>query len=124
MINQIKLFIIGFIFMVVLDAIWLKFFMGKIFKEELGNITKSVNIYAALLVWTIMIIGILIFVLPKDNPLLYGAIFGFILYSVYDLTNFATLQNWTLKLLFIDILWGTLLCSLTSYLMTWVSKFL
>jgi uncharacterized membrane protein len=124
MINQIKLFLIGLILIIILDAIWLKLVMGNIFTKEIGNISKPLNIYVALLVWSVMVIGILIFVLPQSNPLIYGALFGFILYAVYDLTNFATLQAWTIKFLIIDIVWGTFLCGVTSYLLSLASKFI
>jgi uncharacterized membrane protein len=122
MLSQIKLFIIGLIFIIIVDGIWLKLVMGKIFQSEVGNIAKNVNIYAAILAWTLMIIGIIVFVLPKNNPLAYGALFGLVLYGVYDLSNFATLQSWTLKLLIIDVAWGVVLCSITSYAMQWISK--
>jgi uncharacterized membrane protein len=122
MLSQIKLFIAGLIFIIIVDGIWLKLVMGKIFQSEVGNITKNVNIYAAILAWTLMIIGIIVFVLPKNHPLAYGALFGLVLYGVYDLTNFATLQSWTIKLLIIDVAWGVVLCSITSYAMQWISK--
>ncbi|MCI0353610.1 MAG: DUF2177 family protein, partial [Acidobacteria bacterium] len=38
-----------------------------------------------------------------------GALFGFILYAGYDLTNYATLKGWSLKAALIDIVWGTVL---------------
>jgi uncharacterized membrane protein len=37
-----------------------------------------------------------------------GAAVGFFMYAFYDLTNFATLTNWTVEMMTIDTLWGTL----------------
>jgi hypothetical protein len=37
----------------------------------------------------------------------YGALFGFCVYSVYDLTNFSTLAQYPLALALVDTAWGT-----------------
>ena len=61
-------------------------------------------------------IGLVIFgVLPalKSDSLaqaaLGGALLGFFSYITYDLTNQATLRNWTAQLTLVDAGWGTLL---------------
>ncbi len=36
----------------------------------------------------------------------WGALFGFMTYMTYDLTNMATLRDWPLGLSFIDTAWG------------------
>jgi uncharacterized membrane protein len=41
--------------------------------------------------------------------LLYGALFGFFTYATYDLTNLATLKDWPLDMVIVDIIWGTVL---------------
>jgi uncharacterized membrane protein len=38
----------------------------------------------------------------------WGALFGFMTYMTYDLTNLATLRDWPLALSFIDTAWGCL----------------
>ena len=43
------------------------------------------------------------------TALLYGALFGFFTYATYDLTNQATLRNWTSSLTLVDVAWGTVL---------------
>ena len=45
-----------------------------------------------------------------------GALFGLITYATYDLTNLATLENWSLKITIIDLIWGTILGSSVSTL--------
>jgi uncharacterized membrane protein len=37
---------------------------------------------------------------------LYAALFGALAYATYDLTNFATVRNWTLQIALADIAWG------------------
>ena len=46
--------------------------------------------------------------------LIYGALFGIFTYATYDLTNFATLKNWSLKVTIIDISYGAILCALSA----------
>jgi uncharacterized membrane protein len=40
---------------------------------------------------------------------LNGALFGFFAYATYDLTNQATVRNWTTTLSLADMAWGTVL---------------
>jgi uncharacterized membrane protein len=39
---------------------------------------------------------------------LTGALFGLFAYATYDLTNFATLKVWSLRVTVLDIGWGAL----------------
>ena len=51
----------------------------------------------------------------------YGALFGFFTYATYDLSNYATLRNWTVQVTAIDMAWGTVLgaiAALVAYLVT------
>lgn len=43
-----------------------------------------------------------------------GAITGALLYGFYDLTNYATLDGWTLGMTITDTLWGATVCSLSA----------
>lgn len=47
---------------------------------------------------------------------LSGALFGLFAYGTYDLTNYATLWNWGLKLTLIDMAWGTFVTGPTAVL--------
>jgi uncharacterized membrane protein len=45
-----------------------------------------------------------------------GALMGFFAYATYDLTNQATLRNWTTPLTLADLAWGTALSALAAAL--------
>ena len=45
---------------------------------------------------------------------LNGALFGFFTYATYDLTNQATLRNWTTQLTLIDASWGVALGAIAA----------
>ena len=46
--------------------------------------------------------------------MLWGLLFGAIAYATYDLTNYATLRNWTLQLTLVDIVYGALASAIAA----------
>jgi uncharacterized membrane protein len=65
---------------------------------------------AAFVVYVLLGTGIALFVLPRAStvPLAagYGALFGLVVYGVYDFTNYSTLRQWPLVLALADVAWG------------------
>lgn len=104
------------------DMVWLGIIAKGLYQKYLGDfLSKDINWAAAITFYLIFIVGILIFaVFPaveKESLLkamILGALFGFFTYATYDLTNLATLKNWPLNIVFIDILWGSFLCAIVS----------
>ena len=114
------------------DMAWLGTMAPRFYRPTLGDIAISgVNLPPAMVFYAAYPVGLLIF---ATNPALksgsittavvYGALFGFFTYATYDLTNYATLRNWTLQLTLVDVAWGTILAAITSVVIFWiVSKF-
>jgi uncharacterized membrane protein len=48
------------------------------------------------------------------NAVLFGAFFGLVTYSTYDLTNLATLKDWPLIVTVVDLVWGMVLSASVS----------
>jgi uncharacterized membrane protein len=82
--------------------------------------TTYMRIASAILAYTCMAIGWLYFVAPvvqanlaqkRLGIFLSGAVpgflFGFVLYGVFNFTNYAMFQQWTPAILTRDMLWGT-----------------
>ncbi|QQR55352.1 DUF2177 family protein [Candidatus Peregrinibacteria bacterium] len=116
----------GFLSFIALDFVWLRLLMYKMYKNEIGSLMKpEVNYAAAALVYLAAILGIYFFVLPKVSSLsqaaLWGALFGGLVYAIYDFTNLAILKNWTLKISLYDAAWGAMVCAAVSTVMFWVS---
>jgi uncharacterized membrane protein len=116
---MIKNFLITLGIFLAIDFIWLGLVAKNFYDQALGPFSRGLNLPAAFLTYFLIVFGIVFFVLPKsagkiDQALKSGAIFGLIIYGVYDLTNLATLANWSLKMTIIDILWGIFVCSLVS----------
>jgi uncharacterized membrane protein len=99
---------------------------SKIAKKEKGSLKP--RLIPAILVYLIIALGINLFVIPFSktilDSLIYGALFGFILYGVYDLTNLSILKNYSTKLTIVDILWGTFLLGTVSFLIKLISTIL
>ena len=91
---------------VLCDMAWLGTMASRFYRPTLGDIMLTdVNLPAGVAFYLIYPIGLVIFaILPalKSGSLahatLYGALFGFFTYLTYDLTNQATLRNWTTQL--------------------------
>lgn len=129
----LKLYLLTVPVFFVIDLLWLGIIARNIYQKNLGHLlSPEVNWPAAFLFYLLYIGGIILFAVRPaliDQSLftaaLWGALFGFFTYMTYDLTNLATLRNWPLKIVLIDILWGTVLCTLvasTSYkIARWLS---
>ncbi len=102
----------------ILDAIWLGFVMNAFYRSQLAPIVRlsagggiAPNWPAAFLVYVVLGIGIASFVIPNATSVAaaagYGALFGFCVYGVYDLTNFSTLAQYPLSIAIVDTAWGT-----------------
>lgn len=106
-----------------IDFLWLKIIAKNFYDKNLGGFERTVNWPAIVFVYLLIPLGIVLFVLPKTDGKtklapLWGAIYGLIVYGVYDLTNLATLKNWSLTMVFTDMLWGMFICGFTSYIVT------
>ncbi len=104
------------------DMVWLGFIAKGFYRKHLGGfLSDQVNWTAAIVFYLLFIVGIFIFViLPaiEKGSLLraigLGAFFGIITYATYDLTNLATLKNWPILIVMVDIAWGAVLTSIVS----------
>jgi len=116
-----------------IDMAWLGFIAKDLYRKLLGGfLSDKVNWTAAIIFYLLFIIGIFYFsILPAVEKnsvvkaILSGTLFGIISYATYDLTNLATLKNWPLPIVFIDIAWGGLLTAMVStagyYIVKWVA---
>ena len=54
------------------------------------------------------------FIISRNLPVLDAFLFGFVIYGVYDSTNYAMLKKWSPYLAIMDALWGGTLMALTT----------
>ena len=104
------------------DLLWLGVLAKDFYQDNLDHLlSATVNWPAAFLFYFMYIAGIILFAVRPGlaarslfKATLWGALFGFFTYATYDLTNLATLRDWPLKVVVVDISWGTLLCALVA----------
>jgi len=131
----VKVFFCTLIIMAVIDFLWLGLVASKLYSSELGNILAgpggniSFRWPAAAIVYILLPLGLVLFILPKlgsgarAKSLLWGALFGLVVYGVYDLTNLSLLPQWSLTITIIDILWGMFLYAIVSFIIGYLEKF-
>jgi len=111
-----------------IDAVWLSLVANKFYKSQIGTLLRDKpNFVAAVLFYVIFLVGLVVFVLDPairagdwTLSLGLGALFGFVTYGTYDLTNLSTLKGFPAKLVVVDMLWGTVLSALVSVLGYWI----
>lgn len=99
------------------DLLWLGVVARGLYRRHLGHLlAEEVNWGAAIVFYLLFVVGILVFaVLPAVErgsavrAALMGGLFGFFAYATYELTNLATLEGWPPGIVFVDIVWGTVL---------------
>ncbi len=104
------------------DMIWLGVIAKGFYRKALEPLlTPNINWIAAIIFYFLFLAGILIFALipgmakrSLGYTVLMAALFGFIAYATYDLTNLATLRDWPLILSIVDMLWGAFLSASTA----------
>ena len=123
--------LVAIITFLILDAIWVGLIATKLYTNTIGHLLRmsggqiQPNWLAAIVVYIALIIGVLVFAIPKahGNPwmaLVWGALFGAITYATYDFTNLSVLANWPLSTSIIDTIWGAVLCGITAFVASWV----
>jgi uncharacterized membrane protein len=116
--NKIILFFLVLIFIIAMDFIFLNLLMKGFYDKQLSSFPRTLRLWSGLMAWTLIALGAVVLVLPRAQVLpsavLYGALFGLVLYGVYDFSNYAILKNYTLAMTLVDWAWGTFLCTLTS----------
>ncbi len=115
--HTIQLAALGAVAFMVLDGVWLALLMKHFYRDQLAPIVRladggiAPHWPAAFVVYVLLGTGIAVFVIPRAStvPLAaaYGALFGLVVYGVYDFTNYSTLRQWPFVLTLADVAWGT-----------------
>jgi uncharacterized membrane protein len=100
-----------------IDSIWLITMSTRLYKPEIGELmADNFRLGPAIVFYLLYITGILVFAVQPalasgkwQTALVQGALFGFFCYMTYDMTNYATLKVWSLKVTILDLMWGTFL---------------
>jgi uncharacterized membrane protein len=119
-----KVVVLSIIFFLVLDALFIGYFM-KDWQSLLLRVQgekMEVRALSAVGAYILMVLAWVYFVykpytVHKNiwNAVKTGAMLGFVIYGIFELTNFAIIKKWDLKFVVMDTLWGASLYALVSY---------
>ncbi|UCB50831.1 MAG: DUF2177 family protein [Deltaproteobacteria bacterium] len=124
-------FLMAVVFLAI-DLFWLGLIAKKFYQKHLGRFfSDRVNWTAAVIFYFLFILGVMIFsvypAVAQDSlmrAIVWGALFGLFTYATYDLTNLATLKDWPVPIVIVDIIWGMVLCGTVSVVGFRVAKWL
>jgi uncharacterized membrane protein len=111
--------------LLILDILWVLLFMGKKYTKQVKDI-QGTNMRGrlgfAFLAYILMVVGLNMFVLPNIrkghelvDSLKYGAVFGLVVYGIYDCTAAAVFTDWDVGLAALDIAWGAFVFFVSAY---------
>lgn len=112
-----------------IDFVWLTKIANQFYATQLGDLLlENPKLGPAAVFYLFYVVGVVFFaVMPAlrggglSTAIFSGALLGAIAYATYDVSNYATLKNWPINVLFVDIAWGTVLTSVSAaagYLIT------
>lgn len=108
--------------LVVIDFVWLSFMAERLYRPVMGDMLLSEFKLAPAVLFYLLYAAGTVFLAVRPGmaanslvtALAHGAALGLAAYSTYDLTNQATLKNWSLTLTISDIMWGTCLTAVAA----------
>ena len=112
-----------------LDFVWLTL-TGGLYRRELGPLLLAQpRLDAAILFYLIYLAGVVRFAVAPAVAArrwslagLNGAMFGFVAYATYDLTNLATLKGFSPLIVGADLAWGLVVTAIGASAGYWVVR--
>ena len=102
-----------------IDIAWLGAVAKSFYRGQIGHLlADDFRPVAAVLFYLVYVAGVIWFCVRGAGDwqaaVLTGALFGFFCYATYDMTNYATLRDWPLKMVVVDIAWGTAITAVVA----------
>lgn len=96
-----------------LDLFFISIIAMPIYQRGIGHLLAAQpSIPAAVLFYVVFTLGLMVFAVAPTRTAawrktaLTAALFGFFTYATYELTNLATLRDWPLHIVAMDLVWG------------------
>jgi uncharacterized membrane protein len=115
--------------MLVLDGTWLTLMVRSFYRPRLGELLlEKPNLVPAVAFYLLYGAGVVALAVGPalrgetwTVAAVSGAILGFVAYATYDLTNHATLRDWSSAVTVVDMAWGTFLTGTASAAAYWAA---
>tara|TARA_Y100000590_G_scaffold164514_1_gene188489 strand:- start:152 stop:559 length:408 start_codon:yes stop_codon:yes gene_type:complete len=116
-------FVFASLIFFIIDFIWLSIAVKAFYKPHIGSLLNDKPvIWAAIVFYLVYSIGLTLLVLKPGlvseslfQVFLNGVIFGIVTYGTYNLTNMATIKDWSINVVVVDMIWGGLLTGFSSF---------
>jgi uncharacterized membrane protein len=117
------LFFVTLVIFAALDAVMLSLVIAPLFRAALGEALLATPRFLTAGLFYVAYVGGLVWLvsLPAlragdpSQALIRGAVLGFVAYATYELTNHATLRDWTWRMVAVDLAWGTVLTAFAAW---------
>lgn len=114
----------------IIDIVWITYVVTPMYRTQLSAILAEKFAAApAIAFYVLYIAGMMYFaIMPGMNAgswkiaVLNGAVYGFMTYATYCLTNMAIMKVWPLSITIADIAWGAFITALVSGLVVFLFK--
>ena len=134
--NPILIYFITIILFMCVDAPFL-YLNADMYKKKTLSISKDKDYtkryYSAVIVYLALSLGLIVLALPRirkssNTPLkerildslLYGGVYGLTTYATFDFTIHFMFDNWGLDLSIMDSIWGGILCSIVTFIISYL----
>ena len=116
--------------MLALDVLWIGFIAKPLYQSGIGHLMAAQpKLWVAACFYVIYAAGLMHFAIQPHaisaglgKVAVTAAVFGFIAYATYDLTNWATLKNWPASVALADMAWGSFASALSALAGAWVLR--
>jgi uncharacterized membrane protein len=106
---------------VLMDGTFLSVVGPKLYRPDIGSLlTDKVRLGPALVFYLLYITGLVYFCVRPSLAagwtagLINGVLLGIVAYGTYDLTCYAVMRVWTLKVTLVDLAWGAIASGVAS----------
>lgn len=129
MVKWITAYVVAAIVFGLLDAMWLRWAAGNLYRPVIGEImAEDFNMAAAGVFYVLYLAGMTWFAIRPGlesasvgYALLNGVLLGALCYATFDLTSQAVFKVWATKISVLDIMWGAFATGTTSAIATWLT---
>ena len=104
-------YIISTAVILALDSVYLSS-TKNYFSSLVKNIQKTnmkIRVLSAVGVYILLAFGLYTFIISKRRPAYEAFLLGITIYGVFELTNYAIFDNWSILPVMFDTLWGGIL---------------
>jgi uncharacterized membrane protein len=128
--NYIYMYFSSAALFAVIDLVWITYVVTPMYRANLGAILAEKFAAApAIAFYLLYILGMMYFaVVPGMQAgswklaAMHGAMFGFMTYATYCLTNMAIMKVWPLSITIADIAWGAFITALVSGIIVYMFR--